>query len=545
MNIEDPAVMIGLAFVLGYIVRQFGLPPLVGFLGAGFLLRGIWGMEITPGLTSVADLGVTLMLFTIGLKLKAKDLAETPVWLGSTLHMAASIAIILPTLMAAGSMGVPLLNELTWTSGAIVAFALAFSSTVFAVVIFQTKGESQADYAKTAIGILIMQDIFAVIFLSVSKGTVPSWWAIVAVLGLIALRKPMTILLQRSGHGELLILSGLLLPLTVYELFEIVNLKGDLGALFVGVLLAGTKKADELSKLLFSFKELLLVAFFVSIGLNGDPSLDIVIVSLGLLIFIPIKLGLFYYIFTQLNIMARPSIFTSLSLGNYSEFGLIVGALAVNKGWIAPEWLLVFALALSISYVAAGPACMSAEKIYERLSFWLHKFQKESALPPPVDLKGKPIVIVGMGRMGTSTSQKIEHARPDSVISLDFDSDTIAHRCEQGLDCIEGDGTDLEFWKRTDLSNVQAILITMPNQLAGCNVVRAVREAGYVGYIGVTTAHKDENPPLLEAGADATYSIYEGAAEAFSELVCGKVGHDLQQTAKMTTNHPSFPKRNI
>jgi len=524
MNVNDPAFMISLAFVLGYIVRQFSLPPLVGFLAAGFILRGFWYVELTPGLEKIADLGVTLMLFTIGLKLKAADLMEKPVWLGASLHILTSVAIFTPTLMAVGHMGLPLARDLDWGSAVLVAFALAFSSTVFAVVMFQTKGESQADYAKTAIGILIMQDIIAVIFLAVSKGIAPSWWALAVVLGLAALRKPMYLLLQRSGHGELLILSGLLLPLTVYELFEFVHLKGDLGALYVGVLLAGTKKADELSKLLFSFKEVLLVTFFLSIGLRGDPSFEMVLVAAALLLLLPVKLALFYHLLTQLNLMTRPALFASLSLGNYSEFGLIVGAVAASKGWIAPEWLLVLSIALSISYLVAGPACMHAERIYERFSSWLHRFERDSAVPPPVDFKGKPIVIVGMGRMGAATARKIENQRPGSVVGLDFDSNTIARRCEQGHDCLEGDGTDLEFWQRANLEDIQAILITMPNQLAGRNVVKAIREGGYSRYIGVTTAHKDDNSPLLEAGADATYSIYDGAADAFSELVCGRIG---------------------
>lgn len=521
--ISIPVIIVSLAFVLGYLVRQVGLPPLVGFLAAGFLLRAYGDMELTPGLEAIADLGVTLMLFTIGLKLKAKDLMEKTVWMGSSIHLLASVALLIPLLMGAGYLGVPLIRDLDWSSTAIVAFALSFSSTVFAVVMFQTKGESQADYAKTAIGILIMQDIFAVIFLSISKGSVPSLWAIPVVLCLVLLRKPLHFLLQRSGHGELLILVGLLLPLSIYELFELVQLKGDLGALFIGILLAGTKKGDELSKMLFSFKEILLVTFFVSIGLRGDPSVNVFLISLGLLLFIPIKLALFYHILTQLNTMTRPAIFTSLSLGNYSEFGLIVGALAAGKGWIHSDWLLIFALALSMSYVLAGPACMSAEKIYHRFSFWLYRFQRESSLPPPVDFGNRSIVIVGMGRMGSATSKKINQLRPNSVVGLDFDSDAIQQKLLQGFHCMEGDGTDSEFWKRANLSLVKAILITMPNQLADLSVVRAIRKSGYTGFVGVTTAHQDQNPPLIEAGADATYSIYEGASDAFSELVCERV----------------------
>ena len=75
--------------------------------------------------------------------------------------------------MLGGLAGIPLLEDLTWGTGAIVAFALAFSSTVFAVVMFQAKGETNAAFAKVSIGILIMQDIFAVIFLTASKGEIP------------------------------------------------------------------------------------------------------------------------------------------------------------------------------------------------------------------------------------------------------------------------------------------------------------------------------------------------------------------------------------
>ena len=233
----------------------------------------------------------------------------------------------------------------------------------------------------------------------------------------------MTWLLKRSGHGELLILSGLLLPLATFELFEMVDLKGDLGALFVGVLLAGTKKADELSKLLFSFKEFLLVTFFLSIGLRGDPSLDMLLIAIVLVLLLPLKAAFFYHLLTRLNVMARPATFTTLSLSNYSEFGLIVGALAASKGWISPDWLLVFALALSISYVITAPAYMRAERIFERLAGWLHRFERESARPPAVYLHDKPILIVGMGRMGTATARQIESILPKGVIGLDFDSD--------------------------------------------------------------------------------------------------------------------------
>lgn len=522
---DDPALMIGLAFVLGYLVRQIGLPPLVGFLAAGFLLRGVWDVGYTEGLGQIADLGVTLMLFTIGLKLKPRDLAQTPVWLGSTLHLVLTVALFLPLLMAGGAVGIPLLDSLSWSSGAIVAFALAFSSTVFAVVMSQSKGEMNADYAKLAIGILIMQDIFAVIFLTASKGQVPTLMALPLVIGLVLARKPLGKLLARSGHGELLVLSGLLLPIGAYELFELVNLKGDLGALFLGVLLANAPKADELSKLLFGFKELLLVTFFLSIGLQGDPSMDVLLVAGLLVLVLPIKTFGFYFLLTRLGVPARTATFSTLSLSNFSEFGLIVGALAASKGWIEPDWLLVFAIALSVTYVIAAPATMASEGIFQRYCDLLHRFERDSAKPVPVDLEDRTIMIVGLGRMGEATYRRIAVHDPELVVGIDYDQDTIERHRLEGMHCVRADATDHEFWQGLDLSGIEAVLLTTPNHHNHLDTVTCLRDSGYHGFIAASTAHEDQAAALREAGANAAYGLYDEAGTTFGDLVWDHLGH--------------------
>ena len=93
--------------------------------------------------------------------------------------------------------------------------------------------------------------------------------------------------------------------------------------------------------------------------------------------------------------------------------------------------------------------------------------------------------------------------------------------------CIHGDGTDLEFWQRVDLTEIEAVLITVPNHLADVDTVKALRESGYNGFVGVSIAHDDEREDLISAGADATYGVYGGAAEAFSLLVVSRL-HDAQ-----------------
>ena len=114
--------------------------------------------------------------------------------------------------------------------------------------VFEEKGGMGSHYGRVAIGVLIVQDIAAVVFLAASMAKVPSPWAAAIIIALILSKPLLVMLLKRAGHGELLILYGLVLALGGSALFEFVSLKGDLGALFFGILLAHHPKAAELAK---------------------------------------------------------------------------------------------------------------------------------------------------------------------------------------------------------------------------------------------------------------------------------------------------------
>ena len=182
----DPLWIIA-AFVFGAIVATLGLPPLVGYLVAGFVLNS-FGIEGGQTLNDIANAGVTLLLFTIGLKLKIKNLVRPEVWAGATIHMALTVAVLGAGFWILATIAIPYFQPLTWTNTLLVAFALSFSSTVFAVKVFEAKNEMPSRHAVTAIGILIVQDIFAVAFLAASTGKLPSPWAPALIAGLLMLR---------------------------------------------------------------------------------------------------------------------------------------------------------------------------------------------------------------------------------------------------------------------------------------------------------------------------------------------------------------------
>ena len=349
----DP-LLIAVAFVLGFLARQVSLPALVGFLVAGFVLKAL-GAEGGETLQQIADLGVTLLLFSIGLKLDIKGLLKPEVWGTASVHLLITLVVFGGALYGLSLAGFSLFAGLDLGTAAIIAFALSFSSTVFAVKILEERGEMPSLHGRVAIGILIVQDIIAVVFLTLSTGEIPSLWAF-ALFGLIFLRPLLFMVMDRCGHGELMPLFGLFAALVLGAgLFHLVGLKPDLGALILGVLLSGHAKAAEVSNSLFALKDVFLVGFFLSIGLSGVPNLESFGVALLLVAAVPLKAALFIWLLLKFRLRARSSLLSSLCLAPYSEFGLIVGAVAVANGWIANEWVVVMAIALSVTLILAAP----------------------------------------------------------------------------------------------------------------------------------------------------------------------------------------------
>ena len=513
-----------LAFLFGLGVRQVGLPPLVGYLLAGFLLasQGAVGGEAVQ---RFADLGITLLLFTIGLKLDIGGLKQPWIWGTTIAHMLITMLLFGAGLYALGSTGLAAVEGLNFRTALLIGFALSFSSTVFAVKVLEGKGEMSALYGRVAIGILIMQDIAAVVFLALSTGKIPSLWALLLLLGLIPLRFVLTWILERCGHGELLVLFGLSLALGGAQLFELVNLKGDLGALLLGVLLAKHAKASELSRTLYGFKDLLLVGFFLNIGLSGTPSLAELGIAVLLVLAAPLKIGLFFILLTRFRLRARTSMLSAYSLANYSEFGLIVGAIAVSSGWLDREWLTIIAIALSITFILASPLNTAAHDIYMRIRTNLKRYEHPTRLPEErsIDVGDARILIFGMGHVGESAYDTLQKKFGEDVTGVDLDARTVASHRTAGRKVVLGSATDPDFWSRLHLSNtsIELILLALPNHQEDLQAARELAETGYQGKIAATVKFDDEIEALQQAGIHAVFNLYAEAGAGFAEHASG------------------------
>jgi predicted Kef-type K+ transport protein len=524
------------AFSFGAVISKIGLPPLVGYLLAGFALNslGVAGGEL---LESVADAGVTLLLFTIGLKLKIKSLAKPEVWAGASIHMMVTVFIFAVVVRILGFSGIPLFNQLTWQTSLMIAFVLSFSSTVFAVKVLEGKKEMASRHATTAIGILIMQDIIAVVYLAVSTGKFPSLWALPFLVSMTLARPVLGRVMALCGHGELLMLFGILMTVGGYSGFEFVGLKGDLGALVVGMLFATHPKAPELADRLLGFKDLFLIGFFLNIGISGSPTFTGFIIALLLALAMPFKTGLFFILLTRFKLRARTSLLASLSLSNYSEFGLIVGSIGVANGWINSEWLVVIAIALSLTFIMAAPLNSASHKIYARVSHHLKNFETSTRLPEdaPIDIDDAEIAILGMGGVGTSAYDELRRRYGDIVIGIDFNTDKVKEHQKKGRRVFFADAGDSDFWKRVQPSKslVGLIMLALPDPGTSIFSIQQIKASGYKGQITASVRYEDQMQLLKDAGIDAAYNLYEEAGVGFADHVCEHMDYCKPKNVKL------------
>ena len=526
MDFEWVAIALGdvtwisLAFFLGFLARLISLPPLVGFLATGFLLNYL-GFASGETLQKLADLGITLLLFTVGLKLNLKVLIRPQVWSVTILHITVIVALFGSAIFALALLNVPLFSELDLRLSLLIAFALSFSSTVFVVKSLEDKGEMKSLHGRIAIGILVMQDIAAVIFLAVSAGKIPSAWAILLFL-LIPLRPLLHHLLQKTGHGELLILYGLVLALGGAELFELGGVKDDLGALIMGVLISTHPKANEMAKAMLGFKDLFLVGFFLTIGMTGELSLEALIIGFLLVPFVFVKSAFIFALMTRFKLRARTSLLATLNLSNYSEFGLIVAAIGVANGWIDGEWLVVIAIALSLSFIIASPLNSKDDKIYSLFrSFWC-KFQRKERLADDLllDTLGATIAIFGMGRVGSGAYDKMRKRHGETVVGIDFDSELIKKHQSMGRNVLHGDPSDADFWDKIEQDHsIKLVMLALPNLQANLDALAQLQEISFSGRIAAIARFPDEVTLLQQSGATDVFNIYTEAGTGFADHV--------------------------
>jgi len=513
------ALYLGAALAGGLLAVLLRLPPLVGFLAAGFAL-GAGGAPHLPYLEPIADLGVVLLLFAIGLKLDVRSLLRPEIWLTTAVHMALSVAVALGFLGLLAVVGFGHVSGSSFGALALVGFALSFSSTVFVVKVLDDRSDTTSLYGRIAVGVLVMQDVAAVIFLSLSSGEPPSPWAFLLVLlvpGAWLLHR----IWDRVGHGELQALFGVAVAVVLgYGLFELVGIDGDVGALVVGVLLSTHPQAGELSRSLMTFKDLMLVAFFVQIGLHGTPHVLEIGLGLLLLVMLPIQVGAYAVVLWLMRLRRRTSFLAGLVLSNYSEFGIIVAAVGASTGMLDEQWVVVISLAVAFSFGLSAIVNRRGVELATWLSRLLPARDAERLHPDDrlVDIGDADALVLGLGRVGAATYARLRDEHGLSVVGVEHDSTRYAALRDEGYKVVRADATDLEFWARVKRAGrVKVAVLAMPFHNANLIALARLHAAGFTGRVAAIARYDDDVAELERHGADAVFHLYGSAGFALAD----------------------------
>jgi predicted Kef-type K+ transport protein len=515
---SDAAMVLTAAFAAGLAARVLRLPPLLGFLAAGFALAAA-GMQQSPAIDLLADLGVTLLLFAVGLHLDVRRLGRREVWLTTAVHSVLMVGVGVTFLAGLSVLGVAEAAGLDLQAIALVALALSFSSTVFVVKVLDERSESRSRYGQIAIGILVVQDVFAVIFVAVSHGSPPSPWAL-ALLALIPARRLFVTVWERAGRAELQVLFAVLMAFVPgYALFDAVGLKGDLGALVMGMLLAGAARSDDLAKSIFGVKELLLVAFFLSIGLTGVPDVRQVAVASVLLLLIPVQTLAYVVILSALRMRRRTAVLTALVLANSSEFALVVVAAAHESALVSERWVTTTAVTVALSFVLASAVNARAEQIADAVEQRWPDPDPESLdeAERPIPLHDVDALVLGMGRVGSAAHRRLTE-RGLRVLGIEHDEDRVARLQSQGVNVVLADATDNNLWRRlVAVSSLRTVVLAMPFHDANLAAISVVRARRFTGTVAAVARYDDEVTELLAHGADTVLHVYSGSGLALAD----------------------------
>ena len=201
-----------------------------------------------------------------------------------------------------------------------------------------------------------------------------------------------------------------------------------------------------------------------------------------------------------------------MNLSNFSEFGLIVCAFAVSAGKIDPQWLVVIAIALSVSLIIASPLNKHADRMFERMRSQLKRVETHRRHPEEVlfERKSWDIIIVGMGRVGVGAYDWFHEKFGNVVSGIDFSAETVSRQRELGRSVYQVDVTDPDFWRRLPAPDgtVKLVVLALANLDAMLYTIKMLKQIGYQGDVAAVARYDDEVEALHAAGVDTSFNVY-------------------------------------
>jgi len=536
---SEIAAVLAVAAGFGALALWLRQPLIIAFIFAGTLL-GPAGLDWVHALDQVdlfAKLGIGLLLFVVGLKLDPRLIRSV-----GPVAMVAGFGQM--TITAVFGFALALTLGMTPMSAFYVAGALTFSSTIIIVKLLSDKREIDALHGRIALGILIMQDIVVILLMIgltayggenrevhigkqmlevVGKGIG------FLVLVVVVTRYLLPGLLRSLARWpELLTLFAIAWAIGLASLGTGLGFSKEVGAFVAGVALAATPYRAIVAARLVSLRDFLLLFFFIDLGVQIDMG------HLGAALGPAILLSVVVLVGKPIMIMAlvggmgyarRTAATTGLSMGQISEFSLILAGLGLSLGHIDKGTIGLITLVGLITIGLSTYMILYSDWLYERLAPALRIF-KFGALrtdrfstdarqesKAPVDT-----IVFGLGRYGRNLAQELQR-RERSVLGVDFDPERVKFWHQRGLATLYGDLEDAELFHALPLADVHWVVSTIPERDKCLVLLHALKHNEFSGRIALTAETMQHREFLLAAGADVVLLPFRDAAAEAADLL--------------------------
>ncbi|HUF22150.1 MAG TPA: cation:proton antiporter [Burkholderiales bacterium] len=537
------AALLLLSAVLGAIAVRLRQPLIVAFIAVGILAgpSGLGWVSHHEPLELLAQIGVTVLLFVVGLKLDIGLVRHLgPVALATGLGQLA-FTIVFGYLIAIG-LGMGVMEALY------VAIALTFSSTIIIVKLLSDKREIDSLHGRIAVGFLIVQDIAVVVAMMVmgSLGSAEETFgvgealvtvavklagALLVIAGLMRYVLPRLVgLLARSQ--ELLLIFAISWGTALATLGSMLGFSMEVGAFLAGFSLASTVYREAISTRLTSIRDFLLLFFFVNLGSKlelsamGEDLPSAMIFSLFVLIGNPL---IVMVIMGYMGYRKRTGFMAGLTVAQISEFSIVFVAMGISLGHVTQGTLGLVTLVGIITITLSTYLILYSQPIYARIAGLLnvferaHPFREAAVEEQPMPVDAPEVIVFGVGRYGGRLARQLRDAGIP-VLGVDFDPENVTALRKQGFTVVFGDVEDADFPETLPLDSAKWVVSTLPEVHLNIGLGQTLRRLGYRGRIALTAHTEYTAGQLREDGAEIILRPFNDAADFAAEHIAGDLG---------------------
>lgn len=426
----------------------------------------------SPLYEGFGDLGVTFLLFLVGLEINVSSLKRVG---------AASVILGLGQIVVTfvGGFFIGVLLGFSPLAAAYVAIALTFSSTVIVVKLLSERQDINSLYGKLSLGILLVQDIVAILLLVILAGVQSGnglsaatlIWTIGEALLMFTFaywlgRTILPSVFQRIARSEeALFITSLAWVLLIAAVVQQLGFSIEIGGFLAGISLANSSTHFEIASRVRPLRDFFIALFFIVLGstvvLSNLAGLTIPIIVFSLFVLIGNPL----IVVSIMGIMGyhrRTSFMTGITVAQISEFSLVLAALGLQLGHITSQEVSLITGVGVVTIALSSYLVLYGEKLYTVLHPVIALFHRGSMPPEPIDRSpyDRPILLIGAHRIGRSIAH---HLPQRSLTILDFDPDVVVALEKQGFQTIFGDSTDLELLNELPFERIRLVIGTMPN----------------------------------------------------------------------------------